>query len=652
MSIQNNSSIFSSSGSGSFQNTFAYLLEDTLSYSVINTANGIYSLRAYYTIKDQTYINKSLACIGTLISPIHTVPVADVYDQNGANFTTLYADYNGSLYTDANNSPFSINTSITTTTYYVSRWYDQSSKNNHATQTNATLRPKLILDTTNTYCLDFTINIYNNFPYFNIPSGTIPMQQSYTISFYISNIQSSYAGICGAGSPTTLTGINDISIQNNLNTTRDVINSWDNQSHSGFIQYICLNIPYSNYANNQAILNLVIRSSISDALHINDPNSVAVLNFQQSNSGGGTIIPFYIIPQNPNDIQINATKFKNLFTQDDNGNILPGSVATQNFINILINQGFSSLINAYYIDSNNTNDLYTQLINKYYDNFGDNVLAINISLDKLVNIIFTKSVEESYFKYFKYNNSYYFAQFEKSLAQALGAITGVSTDTNLIFINVHNISESGGTLIYFYYTSPINQNSYDSDSNATQLFNNIQSLFQQDSTGNVTPGQPAKQQLIDALIANGFPSNINVYYNEQFTGTGEVISPVLPYNNTLYYVNDNGTYTINSAISRSISNPTPQLPQYINITYDATQTSNTLFYSPSQYDNLYNSVYRVGWNGQNTRGYIGKNTSNQYLNGYLYDLSIFTSMLDTPDIYTLQSFVKKSSTPVYNSLIN
>jgi hypothetical protein len=206
-----------------------------------------------------------------------------------------------------------------------------------------------------------------------------------------------------------------------------------------------------------------------------------------------------------------------------------------------------------------------------------------------------------------------------------------------------------------------------------QQFNNIQSLFQQDSTGNVSPGQPAKQQLIDALIANGFPSNINAYYNQQFTG--EVISSDLPYNNTLYHVNINtdfltvnndtirysngsytinnfGTYTINSAISRSISNPTPQLPQYINITYDATQTSNTLFYSPSQYDNLYNSVYRVGWNGQNTPGYIGKNTSNQYLNGYLYDLSIFTSMLDTTNIYTLQSFVKKSSTPVYNSLIN
>jgi hypothetical protein len=86
-------------------------------------------------------------------------------------------------------------------TGYVTTWYDQSGKGNHATQTTAALQPKI--DLVNKQ-IDFKPSAY-----FNLPNGTVPFgNTNYTMIVKHNTINSTYAGIIGSGTYGTTNGVN------------------------------------------------------------------------------------------------------------------------------------------------------------------------------------------------------------------------------------------------------------------------------------------------------------------------------------------------------------------------------------------------------------------------------------------------------------
>jgi hypothetical protein len=84
---------------------------------------------------------------------------------------------------------------------YVDTWYDQSLNVRHATQTTWTLQPVLSLSKK---CVDFT----GTTQYMNLPSGTVPMQTTYTFVARHGYIGSASGGIIGAGNNVNTQGNN------------------------------------------------------------------------------------------------------------------------------------------------------------------------------------------------------------------------------------------------------------------------------------------------------------------------------------------------------------------------------------------------------------------------------------------------------------
>lgn len=78
---------------------------------------------------------------------------------------------------------------------YVETWYDQSLNARHATQTTWTLQPTLSLAK---LAVDFTAN--GGGAWMNLPTGTVPMQTTYTFVARHGYIGNSNGGIIGAGS--------------------------------------------------------------------------------------------------------------------------------------------------------------------------------------------------------------------------------------------------------------------------------------------------------------------------------------------------------------------------------------------------------------------------------------------------------------------
>jgi hypothetical protein len=89
----------------------------------------------------------------------------------------FYADRAGSLGTSLSGRGTPLTSWLNGATGYVSVWYDQSGAGHHATQTDSTRQP--IIDTVNKL-MDFTAQSGQAF--FNLPSGTVPQQTSYTVT--------------------------------------------------------------------------------------------------------------------------------------------------------------------------------------------------------------------------------------------------------------------------------------------------------------------------------------------------------------------------------------------------------------------------------------------------------------------------------------
>jgi hypothetical protein len=109
---------------------------------------------------------------------------------------SFYSTTTGVLTSDTG---ISIATFLSGSTGFVDTWYDQSGKNNHATQTTTRLQP--IIDLTNN-CLDFGFSNNQNL-FLNIPIGTVPIEiLNASYSFVVKHgdsRNSNNGGFIGAG---------------------------------------------------------------------------------------------------------------------------------------------------------------------------------------------------------------------------------------------------------------------------------------------------------------------------------------------------------------------------------------------------------------------------------------------------------------------
>lgn len=167
------------SGTISLYNFFGKALVATTSYSLDSlSASAKSGMKGLYAFK-KIYSGYS--------GPIFAVRRSD----NATN--SFYADSTGNLY-DATNQTFS--TWASSSTVYITTWYDQSGLNNNATQTNTTYQPIL---TYSTKSIDFRTGRF-----FNMPNGTIPFgNTNYTIILKHGAISASRGTIFGSGTYNT-----------------------------------------------------------------------------------------------------------------------------------------------------------------------------------------------------------------------------------------------------------------------------------------------------------------------------------------------------------------------------------------------------------------------------------------------------------------
>jgi hypothetical protein len=115
----------------------------------------------------------------------------------------FYGDSIGNLGQAPGALGIQINDWLGTATGYVTIWYDQSGKGNHATQQTFTLQPFI---NTSIKWVDFTS--FSGTAYMNLPNGTVPMQISYTFIVRHGAINNNDGGIIGAGQNNTNLGNN------------------------------------------------------------------------------------------------------------------------------------------------------------------------------------------------------------------------------------------------------------------------------------------------------------------------------------------------------------------------------------------------------------------------------------------------------------
>jgi hypothetical protein len=133
---------------------------------------------------------------------------------------SFYSTYTGVLTSQPNGAGTAIDTFLSATTGYVTTWYDQSEKNNHATQTNTSFQP--IIDLTNN-CLDFGYSNSANL-YLDIPNGTVPvgvLNASYSFVVKHGNSLNTSGGFIGAGSGGVTNQVNSWRFFGNTRTYRN-----------------------------------------------------------------------------------------------------------------------------------------------------------------------------------------------------------------------------------------------------------------------------------------------------------------------------------------------------------------------------------------------------------------------------------------------
>jgi len=156
-----------------------------------------------------------------LINIAYTGFIITIRRANDNNSMSFYSTITGTLTSGTNGSGTTIATFLSGTTGYVTHWYDQSGKGNHATQPTTASQP--IIDIINN-CIDFGYSTNANLT-MNIPSGTVPvgvLDASYSfVVNYGNTLNTTAGGLIGAG-------IANINNRNNSLRLNNGIRSYSN----------------------------------------------------------------------------------------------------------------------------------------------------------------------------------------------------------------------------------------------------------------------------------------------------------------------------------------------------------------------------------------------------------------------------------------
>lgn len=109
------------------------------------------------------------------VSTSYTGPTINVRRSSDSATSDFYADPYGQFGTAVNGTGTTIESWLGTSTGYIATWYDQSGKGNHATQTTAANQPYIDI-------INNRISFTSGSACFNLPSGTVPMNVSYTVT--------------------------------------------------------------------------------------------------------------------------------------------------------------------------------------------------------------------------------------------------------------------------------------------------------------------------------------------------------------------------------------------------------------------------------------------------------------------------------------
>lgn len=162
--------IGASSNSNSLS-SFPYKIFEELSLDIVPTTNCKAAFSVYR------------------LSNSYTGPTVNVRRSSDNITLDFYSNYYGQLGTELNGNGTTIESWLGTSTGYVTTWYDQSGKGNHATQTNQSQQPKLGNKT-----IDFR---YSRF--FDLPNGTVPHNTPYTVTVKHDEIESDTGCWLGTG---------------------------------------------------------------------------------------------------------------------------------------------------------------------------------------------------------------------------------------------------------------------------------------------------------------------------------------------------------------------------------------------------------------------------------------------------------------------
>jgi hypothetical protein len=146
----------------------------------------------------------------------YTGPVLNLQRSSDNSKSDFYADQNGNLWTGANGTGSSYTSWVNGGTAGVATWYDQSGKNNNATQSTQTSQPRY---NDSSKLIDFSTNLNNQL--LALPNGTFPTgDSSYTITLKHGTITYyNINGIFGSGSPGTVNDVLALGVYNGTGTS-------------------------------------------------------------------------------------------------------------------------------------------------------------------------------------------------------------------------------------------------------------------------------------------------------------------------------------------------------------------------------------------------------------------------------------------------
>lgn len=116
------------------------------------------------------------------VSTSYTGPTVTIRRDSDNTALDFYANANGQMGTAVNGTGTTLESWLNGATGYVTKWWDQSGKGNHATQATTAQQPRMDLLNAR---LDFTTG--SGTAYFSLPNGTVPLGKPYSTTWgYIS----------------------------------------------------------------------------------------------------------------------------------------------------------------------------------------------------------------------------------------------------------------------------------------------------------------------------------------------------------------------------------------------------------------------------------------------------------------------------------